>query len=139
VLYDSGDVARYDEPYLYKLIKNWLQDENYYVVKRYHSRMVNDITTKYPMITDVNVDYRSSNTVFVKLTFRPIDMVIRNQELRYALIDGRLFPLYSGNAIANGIKILDMPEYMSGINDLTGIFYKLPAAELTQQIELLYQ
>ncbi len=139
VLYDSGDIARYDEPYLYKHIKKRLQDENYYVVKRYRSRMVNDIIAQYPMITDVGVDYRSSNTVFVKLTFRPIDMVIRNQELRYALIGETIFPLYSGNAIANGIKILDMPEYMSGMNDFTGMFYKLPAAELTQQIEMLYQ
>jgi len=101
--------------------------------------MIRDITTQYPMVTNVGVDYRSSNTVFVKLTFKPIDMVIRNQDTKFALIGNILLPLYSGNNIANWVKVLDMPEYMSGANDFTGLFYKLPATELTQQIELLYQ
>lgn len=101
--------------------------------------MINDVSAQYPMVTDIGVDYRSSNTVFVKLTFRPIDMVIRNQDRKFALIGDVLLPLYSGNNIANGVKVLDMPEYMSGANDFTGVFYKLPAAELTQQVEMLYQ
>ncbi len=139
VLYDSGDIERYDEPYMYKRIKNWMLDENYHVVKRYRQRIISDIMLHYPMVTDVGIDYRSNNTVFVKLTFRPINMVIRNQEFRRALVGDVLLPLYSGNNIANGVKILDMPEYFSGMNAMTGLFFRIPAQELTQQIELLYQ
>lgn len=124
---------------MYKRIKNRVLDENYYVVKWYRQRVVDDIVSHYPMVTDVGIDYRSNNTVFVKLTFRPIDMVIRNQESKRILVGDALLPLYSGNNIANGIKILDMPEYLSGMNFMTGLFYKIPAQELAQQIELLYQ
>jgi len=139
IIYDTWDIQWYDNPYLYKLIGNWIRGENYSVVKRYISRVINDVVNQYPMVTDIGVDYRSSNTVFVKLTFKPIDMIIKNQDTKFALIGDVLLPLYSGNAIANGIKILDMPEYMSGINNFTGLFYKISAEILTQQIDILYQ
>jgi len=119
VVYDSGDVQRYDDPYLYKKIKNWMLDENYYVVKKYKHRMVVDIQKSYPMVKDIGVDYRSSNTVFVKLIFEPVDMVIRNQENTWMVVGGVTLPVYSGNAIIQGIKILDLPEYLSGLESLS--------------------
>lgn len=104
---------------MYRRITNRIRGENYYVVGLYKSRVLRDIRSQYPMITDIAIDYRSSNTVFVKLTFMPIDMVIRNQEMRFALVGDTLLPLYSGNKIANGIKILDMPPYLSGMTAMT--------------------
>lgn len=139
VLYDSGDIAWYDEPYMYRYITNWLKGENYHVARMYTSRMLEDMQSRYPMITDMIVMYRSSNTVAVKLSFRPIDMVIRNQEARFALVGSTLLPIYSWNKIANGIKILDMPEYLSGMHAMSGLFYRIPATGLVMQIELLYQ
>jgi len=47
------------------------------------------------MVADIGVDYRSSNTVFVKLTFRPLDMIIRNQNVKFGLIGSALLPIYS--------------------------------------------
>ena len=139
MLYDSWDIAWYDDPYLYKRINTRIKGENYYVVKMYKSRVLNDIQSQYPMVTDIGVDYRSSNTVFVKLTFKPIDMVIRNQDIRFALIGSTLLQIYSWNKIANNIKILDLPEYLSGMNTLSGLFYRQPATGLVQQTELIYQ
>jgi len=139
VLYDSWDIAWYDEPYLYKRINTWIKGENYYVVKMYGSRVLADIQSLYPMVTDIGIDYRSTNTVFIKLTFRPIDMVIRNQEARFALVGSKLLQLYTWNKIANGIKILDLPPYLSGMNSLSGLFYRQPATGLIQEVELLYQ
>jgi hypothetical protein len=105
----------------------------------YKSRVLTDIQSTYPMVTDMGVEYRSSNTVFVKLMFKPIDMVLRNQDVRFALIGSTILPIYSGNKIANGIKVLDFPPYLSGMNALSGLFYRQPATGLIQQIELLYQ
>lgn len=139
VLYDSWDIARYDDPYLYKRINTRIKWENYYVAKFYKSRILTDIQSRYPMITDIGVDYRSSNTVFVKLTFKPFDMIIRNQDVRFGLIGSALLQIYSWNKIANGVKILDLPEYLSGMNALSWLFYRQSATGLVQQIELLYQ
>ncbi|MCX6825068.1 MAG: hypothetical protein NTY80_02475 [candidate division SR1 bacterium] len=139
VLYDSGDVAWYDEPYLYRRINTRVKGENYYAVKIYKSRIVNDIRLLYPMVSDIGVQYVSSNTVAIKLTFRPIDMVIKNQEVRFALIGNSILQIYSGNKISNGIKVLDLPPYLSGMNTLSGLFYRQSASGLVQQIELLYQ
>lgn len=139
VMYDSGDVARYDDPYMYRRITNRVRGENYHVVKWYRSRIVKDMQSRYPMVSDVQIDYLSSNTISVKLSFTPIDMVIRNQEMRWAIVGNTLLPLYSWNKIANNIKILDMPPYLSGMNTMSWLFYKIPATGLVQQIELLYQ
>jgi len=139
VLYDSWDISWYDDPYLYKRINTRIKGENYYVVKMYKSRVLNDIQSTYPIITDIGVDYRSSNTVFVKLMFKPFDMIIRNQDVRFGLIGSTLLQVYSWNKIANGIKILDLPEYLSGMNTLSGLFYRQQATGLVQQTELIYQ
>jgi len=61
----------------------------------YKSKVLADIKKTYPMITDINIEYVSSNTVSIKLEFRPIDMVIRNQDVRFALIGSTLLPIYS--------------------------------------------
>jgi len=139
VLYDSWSIARYDDPYLYKSINTRIKGENYYVVKFYASRVLNDIQSQYPMITNISIDYRSSNTVFVRLTFRPIDMVIRNWDVKFGLIWSTLLPIYSWNKISNGIQILDLPDYLSGTTTLSGLFYRQAATGLVQQIELIYQ
>lgn len=139
VLYDSWNIAWYDNPYLYKRINTRIKGENYYVVKLYTSRILVDLQSSYPMISDMTVEYRSSNTVFVTLKFTPIDMVIRNQDIRFALIGTTLLQIYSWNKIAQGIHILDLPPYLSGMNTLSGLFYRQSASGLVQQVELLYQ
>lgn len=138
VLYDSWDIQRYDEPYMYKLINNWIKNENYHVVKRYKQKILDDVIIKYPMVTDLGIDYRGTNTVFIKLTFRPLDLIIRNQDQKFAIVGETILPLYSGNNIANGIQILDLPEYLSGLKYISGLFFKIPAHELVQQVSMLY-
>lgn len=139
VLYDSWNIAWYDNPYVYKLINTEIKGENYYVVKTYSSKILKSIQSQFPMISDVMVEYTSSNTVSVTLTFTPIDLVIRNQDLRFALIADKILPIYSWNKIANGIKILDLPSYLSGVTSLSGLFYRQSASGLVQQVDLLYQ
>ena len=68
VLYDSWDIAWYDEPYLYKRISTRVKGENYYVVKLYKSRILNDITSIYPMVSDITIGYTSSNSRFAFLS-----------------------------------------------------------------------
>jgi len=139
VLYDSWNIAWYDNPYLYKRINTRIKGENYYVVNLYKSRVLNDIKSTYPMVSDMNIEYTSSNTVFVTLTFVPIDLVIRNENFRYALIGTKLLTIYSWNKISDWIKILDLPAYMSGTTSLSGIFYRQSATGLVQQVEMIYQ
>ena len=138
-MYDSWDIAWYDDPYVYKRINTWIKGENYYVARLYRTRVLRDIYSTYPMISAIDITYVSSNTVAVKLTFVPIDMVIRNQEKRFAVIGSGILPIYSWNKIADGINILDLPSYLSGVNVLSGLFYRQPATWLVQQIDLLYQ
>lgn len=139
VVYSSWDIAWYDDPYLYKRINTWIKGENYYVVKIYTSRILDDIRSIYPMVADITLEYVSSNTVSVILTFTPIDLVIRNQDQRFALIDTTILPIYSWNKIAKDIHVLDLPPYLSGMNTMSGLFYRQAASGLVQQVDLLYQ
>ncbi|HBB04922.1 TPA: hypothetical protein DCZ39_08880 [Patescibacteria group bacterium] len=61
----------------------------------YKSKVLDDIRLLYPMVSDITVEYRSSNTVFIQLTFVPIDMIVRNQDVRFALIGTTFLPIYS--------------------------------------------
>lgn len=139
VIYDSWDIQRYNELYMYRLISNWIKGENYHVAKRYKQRVLDDVMSKYPMVIGLGIEYRGTNTVFVKLTFRSLDLIIRNQDQRFAIIGDTVLSLCSGNAIANGIKILDLPEYLSGSKYISWIFYKIPVHELVQQVDMLYE
>lgn len=139
VVYDSGDIQRYDEPYMYRRISDWIKNENYYVVKRYKQRVLDDIQSTYPMVIDFMVTYVSTNTVAVKLTFKPIDLVIKNQTGRFAVVDNIMLPIYSGNHIWDNIKSIRLPEYLSGSTTVSGIFFRISAKDLAQQIDLLYQ
>ncbi|MCX6823652.1 MAG: hypothetical protein NT085_00795 [candidate division SR1 bacterium] len=139
VVYSSGDISWYDDPYLYKRINTWIKGENYYVVNLEKSKVLKDIQSIYPMISALDLTYLSSNTVAVKLTFIPVDMIIRNQNVGFALIGSTVLRIYSGNQIAKGIHVLNLPPYLSGMNSLSGIFYRQPATGLVQQIHLMYQ
>jgi hypothetical protein len=139
VLYDSWNILWYDNPYLYKRINNRIKGENYYVVKLYSSRIVRDIHSIYPMISDITVEYRSSNTVFITLAFTPIDLIVKNQNMRFALIGNTVLPIYSWNKIAQDIHVLHLPAYLSGVDTLSGLFYRQAASGLVQQIDFLYQ
>ena len=97
------------------------------MVRLFKSRVLDEIKSTYPMVSDIAFEYVSSNTVSVKLTFIPIDMVIRNQGVKFALIGNTLLQIYTGNKISNGIKILDLPPYLSGMNSLSGLFFRQPA------------
>ncbi|MEI7919054.1 MAG: hypothetical protein WCH65_02305 [bacterium] len=105
----------------------------------YISRVLADVQSAYPMVSDITIEYMSPNTVRAKLSFIPIDMIIRNQNMRYGLIGTKILPIYSGNKIAQGIRVLDLPSYMSGIQSLSGLFYRQSATGLIQQIDVLYQ
>ncbi len=139
VLYDSWNIATYDEPYLYKSINNRIKWENYYVVKLYKSRVLNDIRSQCPIVLDMSIEYSSANTVAVKLTFIPFDMIIRNQNVRFGLIGSQLLQIYTWNKITKGTNVLDLPGYLSGMNIMSGLFFRQPATWLVQQVELLYQ
>ena len=94
-MYSSGDIARYDDPYLYKRINTWIKGENYYVVNLEKSKILKDVQSMYPMILALDLNYISSNTVAVKLTFTPVDMIIRNQNVGFALIGSTVLRIYS--------------------------------------------
>lgn len=139
VQYDSWNISWYDEPYLYKRINTRVKWENYYVAKFYKSRILADIQTKFPMVSAIDITYVSSNTVLIKLKFIPIDMVIRNQDVRFALIWDILLQIFSWNKISDNVIVLDLPAYLSGMNTFSGMFYRQSASWLVQQIHLLNQ
>ncbi len=138
-MYDSWDILWYDDPYLYKLVNARVKWENYYAINIYHSKILNDVKNNFPIIQNFSVKYISSNTVSIKLTFNPLNLVIRNQDQKYGVYNWNLFALTSWNKIANGIQILDLPEYLSWMTTLSWLFFRQSASELIQQIQLIYQ
>ena len=140
VNYDSGNLTQYDDPYMYKAISAQIKQENYTIVRFQKNTILASLQMSYPFIKDMVIEFTTANTVKVSLIFQEPELIIRNQTLKFGVFRGHIFPIYSGDSLGKNIKtIIDLPEYLSGYGAMTGFFFRQPASDLIQQVELIYQ
>jgi len=99
VKYNSGDVAKYGDPYLYKMISSSIKKENYNIARLSKNAILSSVRARYPFIQDLAISLLSDNTAKVDMTFREPDMIVQNNEFKFGVIDGQLFPIYSGDSL----------------------------------------
>ena len=139
VRYNSGDVAKYGDPYLYKMISSSLKKENYNIARFSKNAILANVQAQYPFVKDLTINFIWSNAAKVDITFADVDLIIRNYNLKFGVVNGQIFPLYSGDSLGKGVEIVDMPWYLSGQAAMTGLFYRQSASGLVEQVALLYQ
>jgi hypothetical protein len=137
--YDSGNIQVYDDPYLYKAISAQIKKENYNVVRLNKNTILATLQQSFPFLKDMKITFINANTVKVDLVFQEPQLIIRNAQQRYGVFRGHIFPIYSGNTMGVGVRILDLPDYQSGMNFMTGFFYRQSAEDLIQQTDLIYE
>ncbi len=139
IQYDSWDIATYGDPYMYKTITNLIQKENYNIARLNKNTILAKLQEKYPFLKDMAILHTSPNTAKVDLIFQEPSLIIRNYDLKFGVFRGHIFSIYSWDTLGKGVKILDMPWYLSGYGAMTGFFFRQSYSELIEQVELMYQ
>lgn len=138
VQYDSWSLQQFDDPFLYKAISKYLKGENYHVARWSKWFILDGVKASFPIVSDLTIEYVSSNTVRVVVTFLPPDMVIKNQGVLFGVYKNYTFRIYSGNTIWSGQEMLYLPMYASWLTTIAWLFYKQTAKELQEQMTTIY-
>jgi hypothetical protein len=139
VNYESGDVQIYGDPYLYKAISSQIKQENYNVVRFNKNTILAILQPDFPFLKDMTITFVNANTVKVDLDFQEPQLIVRNADRKYGVFRGHIFPIYSWDKMGAGVRILDLPDYLTGMNVMTGFFYRQSADDIIQQTDLIYQ
>ena len=136
VRYDSGSVSTFDEPLLYSHISDLLKDRNYYMTKIFGQREVfNAIQESFPMVSSFDLFFLEKNTAAVSLRFYDPLMVIYAWEQRFAVYDRfHIIPLYSQNTLGQNVLQLALADYITGVQNLDGMFFRISPEELYNQL-----
>ena len=139
VQYYTNDIKTYGDPYMYKAISSQIKKENFTIARFNKNTILAWLQNSYPFIKDMKIIFISTNTVRVDLIFQTPELIIRNYNLKYGVFRWHIFPIDSGDSMGTGVKILDMPGYLSGYGVMTGFFFRQAYDDLIQQVELMYQ
>ncbi len=137
IQYDSGSLLKYDDPQLYRAVSSNLKNINFYIIKWNHKSIIEKLRLKYPIIEDVLIEYIGPNTIFVKILFYEPDLLVKNFMYTFGVYDDYIFTIYSGNNIWKHATILNLPSYVSGLNNIEWLFWKQSAKELKHQMEII--
>lgn len=138
IQYDSGSLQQFDDPYLYKAIGKYLKWENYHVVRWSKWFVLGGIQKAFPIVSDLSIEYISSNTVYVKLGFFDPEMVIKNQNVLFGVYKNYTYRIYSWNTIGSWQETMYLPLYASWLTSIDWLFYRQSAKELQEQLSMIY-
>ena len=139
VQYYVKNIQTYSDPTLYKAISAEIKSENYNVVSFQKNDILAKLQVRYPFIKDMSITFVGTNVVKVYLVFQQPELIIRNQTQKFGVFRGHVFPINSGNLLGQGVRILDLPWYLSGQNAMTGLFFRQSSDSLIQQLSLIAQ
>lgn len=138
IVYDSGSVGLYDNPYLYKDIRQALLGENFYLYKRFSmGKLLDRIQTDFPIVKDLQLFYLDKNTIAASVRFYEPDIVFYQGNNKYAVFQQSSYLLLPQNSLGKDVPRVALPSYLTGLQNLDGIFYPITSQELVTQIKLI--
>lgn len=138
--YSDASVKEFNDPSLYKIIKTQSKWENYYVLKYFkRDDILAIIKKKFPVVKNIEFHYSQKNTLDVKIIFDKIDLRFKFWDKIFALYKWSTFLLYSWNTIWNNIKTIELPGYLSGLNNLNWLFFNYPPEDFILNMDIISQ
>lgn len=124
VNYSSDSVSKFDDAALYKIIKTQSQWENYYVLKYFKkSEILYLVRQKFPIVSDINFSFSSKNTLDVEVLFDELNFRIIIHDKVFGLYRWYTFMLYSWNSLWRNVTQIELPGYLSWLDNLKGLFF----------------
>lgn len=140
VFYSQASVDNYDSPYLYKKISSIIKDENYFVVSKLRRRKIQkEVQQEFPMVKSIKFVQSQKFAASVWIDFYYPDIVLKLWDRSFAVLWDYDFEIFSGNTIWDSVFSVDLPQYLSGISSLHGLFFEISPKQLIQDMEIISQ
>jgi hypothetical protein len=138
--YSSDSVEIFDDPVLYKIIKDQAKGENYYVLKHFKkTKILHALQDKFPFVLDLEFSYSQKNTLDVRVVFDEVDLRFLLVDKAFVLYKWQTFLLYSWNNLWRTKKMVELPYYLSGLDNLNWLFFGYPYEKFVSDIEIILQ
>lgn len=138
--YSAESIKIFDDPTLYKIVKTETKWENYYVLKYFKRKAILVMMMeKFPFVKDIEFRYSKKNTLDVKIIFDDIDLRFKFWTKIFGLYKWVTFLLYSWNTLWDMTKTIDLPWYLSGLNNLNWLFFNYPYQDFILNIDIISQ
>lgn len=140
ITYSKYSVDMYDNPYLYKKISELIKYENFFVVAKLKKLDIErSIKSEFPIVEDVHIIQPQKYTASVQLDFYEPDIVVQLWERKFWVFWDYNFEIFSGNKIWKNMFSVELPQYVSGIDSLDGLFFEIPETKFIQDMEVISQ
>lgn len=127
ISYGKYSVEMYDDPVLYKKIGELIRWENYYVVSKFKKwSILSQLKDEFVMIKWISIVQPEKYSASVQLEFKEPDIVVKLGDRKFGVIGGKDFEIFSGNKIWEDTFFVELPQYVSGVDSLYGLFYEIP-------------
>ncbi len=140
--YTQQNIEEYDNPYLYREIEDILTGKNVYKLNYFWIHgVLSKLHSKFAMVHDLSVSKLSANTVAVKLTYTPPQIVftLPVQERKFGIWWDQIVEIFSGNTLADNILDIHLPLYTSGLQNINWIFFDIPAKKLLPELYYIHK
>lgn len=124
--YSKESVDKFNDPTLYSAISKILKWENYYVVwKLKRASILKTIQDEFPVVRNMKVVKSAPYSAAVWIDFYEPDIIIKLGDRRFAVMWDYSYEIFSWNTIWDGIFYAELPQYVSGIDSLYGLFHEI--------------
>lgn len=124
--YSKESVEKFNDPTLYSAISKSLKWENYYVVwKLKRASILRSIQDEFPVVRNMKIVKSAPYSAAVWIDFYEPDIVIKLWDRRFAVMWDYSYEIFSGNTIWDDVFYAELPQYVSGIDSLYGLFHEI--------------
>lgn len=95
------------------------------------------IQSSFPIVKDLQLFYLDKNTIAASVRFYDPDIVFYQGDSKYAVFKQSSYLLLPQNTLGNDVPRVALPSYLTGLQNLDGIFYPITSADLVAQIILI--
>lgn len=112
VVFTDEDLQSYNDPTIYKSIRQKFLWENIILLKMYRlGSVVENVKASYPFIKDIVVSKAWPGKISLSINFFTADLLFQNKEISIAYTNKTLFPVQDSDTILSGAVTVHLPDY----------------------------
>ena len=135
IQYNPNSISQYNNPYLYKSIRELVEWKNFFLVKFFdYWSIKSKLESDFPILEDLEIIDTGPNSVSIDINFYQPDILIWFNDAKYWVFWNNIFPLYTGNTLWTWIFMVELPAYLSGIDTIRWLFYDIWANKFKEDL-----
>ncbi len=134
----ADNIAKFDDPGLYKDIKQGILGKNIFVVKYLWTKsLLKEVQSKYNIVKDIKVisEKDKRNQVTAEIEFNDLSFLFNDWSRNIWVLDGKFYILMRDTTFLSGNSKIYLPSYVQNLESFTWFFYKIPENILKDQIQ----